>query len=160
MAKRVKPIPEGFRSLTPSLTLKNCAAALDFYKRAFGAEEIYVLRSPDGKIAHAELKIGDSILMLGDEFDFGHCRSPQTLGGSTGALHIYIPEVDQAFERAVQAGAEVKTPVADMFWGDRYGVVTDPFGHMWGLATHVEDLSPAEIEERAKDFYAKMGQAA
>ncbi len=155
MAKNAA-IPEGFHSVTPSLTVKNAAAAIDFYKKAFGAEELMRLNSPDGKVAHAELKIGDSIIFLGDEFDMGFARSPQTLGGTTGALNIYVPDVDQAFERAVKAGAQVRMPVADMFWGDRYGNVADPFGHIWSLATHKEDVSEEELEERAKAFYAKM----
>ncbi len=158
MAK-TSPIPEGFHTVTPSLTIKNAAAAIDFYKKAFGAEEIMRMNSPDGKVAHAELKIGDSIIFLGDECDMGFARSPQTLGGTTGGLCLYVPDVDKAYERAIKAGAQARMPVADMFWGDRYGNLSDPFGHVWALATHKEDLSEEEIEERAKAFYAKMNAA-
>ncbi len=158
MAKN-SAIPEGFHSITPSLTVQNAAAAIDFYKKAFGAEELMRLDSPDGKVAHAELKIGDSVIFLNDEFDMGFARSPQTLGGTTGGLNIYVPDVDQAFDRAVKAGAQVRMPVADMFWGDRYGNLADPFGHIWSLATHKEDLSAEELEKRSKAFFAKMNAA-
>jgi PhnB protein len=153
-------LPEGWHTITPSITVRNAAAAIDFYKRAFGAQETMRMNAPDGKIAHAELRIGDSTIMLNDEMDWGNCKSPQTLGGASGGLHIYVPDVDAAFDQAVTAGAQVRMPVADMFWGDRYGNVTDPFGHVWGLATHKEDLTPQQIEERAREFYAKMKTSA
>ncbi|MFB3815759.1 MAG: VOC family protein [Terriglobales bacterium] len=152
-------IPQGYHTVTPSITVKNAAAAIDFYKKAFGAEELMRMNSPDGKIAHAEIKIGDSIIFLNDECDMGFSRAPQTLGGTTGGLMLYVSDVDTAFDRAIKAGGQVKMPVADMFWGDRYGNLTDPFGHVWGLATHKEDLSQQEIEDRAKAFYAKMNAA-
>ncbi len=157
MAKAVKTVPEGFRTITPSLVVRGGAQAIEFYKKAFGAEELVRMPGPDGKgIMHAELKIGDSIFFLGDESPQMASKSPQTLGGSTGALHLYVADVDAAFKRAVSAGARVSMPVADMFWGDRYGKVTDPFGHEWGLGTHKEDVSPADMEKRAKAFFAQM----
>lgn len=147
--------PKGYHTATPQLTIKNCAAAIDFYKRAFGAEERFRMNSPDGKIGHAELKIGDSIIFLNDEFEMGFSRSPQTLGGTTGGIMLYVPDVDTWFDRAVKAGAQSKMPVQDMFWGDRYGNLMDPFGHVWGIATK-QDLTPQQIDEAAKGFYAKM----
>ncbi len=163
-AKKVKrakkapaAIPRGYRALTPQLTVRGAAQAIDFYKRAFGAEELMRMPGPDGRgIMHAELKIGDSIFFLGDEFPNTGCRSPLSLGGTAGSLHIYVKDVDAAFRRAVEAGAQVRMPVADMFWGDRYGRVADPFGHEWGLGTHKEDLTPDEIRVRAAAFFSKM----
>lgn len=154
-----KGVPEYFHTITPGLCIKNCAAAIEYYKKAFGAEELSRMTSPDGKIAHAELKIGDSVIFVNDEFDMpGSARSPQTLGGFTSALYLYVADVDSAFNKAVQAGGKVNMPVQDMFWGDRYGQLADPFGHVWGLATQKEKLTPEEIEERAKDFYAQMAK--
>ncbi len=155
---RVSPIPQGYRTVTPQLTVRGAAEAINFYKRAFGARELMRMASPDGKVMHAELKVGDSVVFLGDEFPDMGCKSPQTLGGASGALHVYVPNVDAAFKRAVDAGAQVTMPVADMFWGDRYGKVRDPFGHEWGLATHKEDLTPAQTRKRAEEFFKQMGQ--
>jgi PhnB protein len=157
MAK-VKAIPEGYHTVTPHLVVRGADRAIDFYKRAFGAEEQFRIAAPDGKsLMHAEIKIGSSIVFLGDEsLDMG-CRSPQSLGGSAGSLNLYVEDVDAAFQRAVAAGAQVKMPVTDMFWGDRYGRVLDPFGHEWGLATHKEDVSPGEIAKRAEAFF-KQGR--
>jgi uncharacterized glyoxalase superfamily protein PhnB len=152
-------VPEGFHSVTPFLTCKNCSAAIDFYKRAFGAVELERINSPDGQVMHAELRIGDSIFMLNDEFDQSECKSPQALGGTTGGLHIYVPDVDAAFERAVKAGGTVKMPIADMFWGDRYGQFVDPFGHVWSIATRKEELTSLEIEERARECFQKIKAA-
>jgi len=158
MAK-AKPIPDGYRTITPYITVRGAAEAIDFYKRAFGAEEKERMPGPDGKsVMHAELKIGDSILMLSDEFPQMGCRSPQALGGSTGYLFLYVPDVDSAFKRALDAGAKASMPPADMFWGDRFGKVTDPFGHEWGLATHKEDLTPDEIRKRGAAAMAAMGK--
>jgi PhnB protein len=156
MAKASKPIPEGFHSVTPHLVIRGAAAAIDFYKRAFGAQEIMRMAGPGGQIGHAELKIGDSIIMLADEFPGSPIRSPQALGGTTGTLNIYVPDVDKQYQQAVSAGATATMPVADMFWGDRYGQLTDPFGHVWSIATHKEDLSEQEIEKRAQEFWATM----
>jgi PhnB protein len=155
----VKPIPQGYHSVTPYLTVKGAAPAIEFYKRAFGAQEVERMPGPDGNsVMHAELKIGDSIVMLSDEFPQAGTRSPQTLGGSTGYLFLYVPDVDAAFKRAVDAGAKATMPPADMFWGDRFGKVSDPFGHEWGLATHKEDLSPEEIRKRGQAEMAKMAK--
>lgn len=152
----VKPIPDGYHTLTPFLTVSDAERAIEFYKKAFGAEERGIAKSPDGKVMHAELKIGDSIIMLSDEFpDFG-CLSPQTVGGSSSGLHIYLENVDAAFDRAVQAGAKVEMPVADQFWGDRYGKLADPFGHKWSIGTHVKDMSMDEMKEAMDEACAKM----
>jgi PhnB protein len=154
-----KPIPQGFHTVTPYITVKGAAQAIDFYKRAFGAEEVERIPGPDGKsVMHAEVKIGDSIVMLSDELPQAGSRSPQTLGGSTGYLFLYVSDVDAAFKRAVDAGAKGAMPPADMFWGDRFGKVADPFGHEWGLATHKEDLSPDEIRRRGQAEMAKMAK--
>ncbi|HAT29767.1 MAG TPA: glyoxalase [Janthinobacterium sp.] len=134
-------------TITPHLVCANAAAAIDFYKKAFGAEEQGRLTGPDGKLAHAMLRIGDSSLMLADEYPNWGSVSPNTLKGSPVTIHLYVSNVDAAFERAVAAGATVKMPVADMFWGDRYGVLTDPFGHHWSMATHTRDVSPADMEK-------------
>jgi PhnB protein len=161
MKRKVKPIPDASRTLTPVLTVSNAARAIEFYKEAFGAEERYRMPTPDGKhVIHAEMKIGDSVFMLGEEMPGQDCRSPQTLGGTPVGFYVYVEDVDRAFERAVDAGAEVKMPVKDMFWGDRTGSVTDPSGHVWMLATHVEDVSPEEMARRGREFSEKMMQHA
>jgi PhnB protein len=139
--------------------VRNAAQAIDFYKKALGAEELMRMATPDGKIGHAELKIGDSIIFLTDEMPgVGMSKSPQTLGGCTGVLNIYVPDVDATFERAVSAGAKTTMTVEDMFWGDRYGTLLDPFGFAWGIGTHVEDVSPADMDKRAKEAFAAMAQ--
>lgn len=141
-------VPEGYHTLTPYLVIKGAAAALDFYARAFGAEEIMRLSGPDGGVAHAEMKIGDSVFMLGDEFpDMGYV-GPRALGGTPVSLMIYVDDVDAVFARALAAGAVEKRPVADQFYGDRTGVLEDPFGHVWSLATHQETLSVEEVQRR------------
>jgi len=155
MASQIKEIPKGFHSVTPYLTVTDSARAIDFYKRAFGAEELYRVDGPDGKVAHAEIRIGDSIIMLSDEMP-GWSRSPQSLGGTPVNIFLYVKDVDGVFNRAVAAGAKVAMPVSDMFWGDRYGQVTDPFGHSWSLATHKEDVPLEELRERTKAAMAKM----
>ena len=157
MASRVKEIPKGFHAVTPYLTVTDSARAIDFYKRAFGAEELLRVDGPDGKVAHAEIKIGDSIIMLSDEMQ-GWSRSPQSLGGTAVNIFLYVKDVDEVFNRAVAEGAKVGMPVSDMFWGDRYGQVTDPFGHSWSIATHKEDLQPEELRKRTKAAFAKMDQ--
>ena len=151
VAPSVRPIPEGYHSLTPAFVVNNAAAAIEFYKRAFGAEEICRMQSPDGqKVWHVELRIGDSHLMLGDEMPgMGDYRSPTSLGGTTSSIHIYVEDADAFFQRAVDAGATPSMPLMDMFWGDRYGKVTDPFGHQWGIMTHQEDVSDEEVQRRA-----------
>jgi len=156
MNAKVKPIPDGFHTLTPYLTVKGGAKAIDFYKRAFGAKELVRMAGPDGQtLGHAEVSIGDSILMLSDEFP-GFGKSPQTLGGTPVSLLLYVEDVDAAFKRAVEAGATVQQPVENKFYGERTGCVLDPFGHLWTLMTHIEDVSPAEMKKRMAEFHAKM----
>jgi len=156
MAKAVTPIPEGFHTVTPHLVIKGAAAAIDFYKRAFGAEVVARMDGPGGTMGHAELKIGDSIIFLADEFPQSPCKSPQTLGGTSATLHLYVPDVDAAFKRAVSAGGRETMAVTDMFWGDRFGQLQDPFGHTWSIATRKEILTPQEVETRAQAFWAQM----
>lgn len=152
----VSAIPAGYHTITASLMVRDAARAIDFYKRAFGAVEHERMTGPDGrKIIHAELGIGDSRLFLSDEFPDMGGRAPESLGGTTASLHLYVEDVDAAFARAVAAGATVRMPVADMFWGDRYGKLADPFGHEWGIGTHVEDLTPEEIRKGAEAFFKK-----
>jgi PhnB protein len=146
----VKSTPEGYHSVTPYLIVRGGANAIEFYQKAFGAVELFRMPSPDGKIGHAEIKVGDSPIMLADEFpDMGY-QGPQSLGGSPVSLMIYVDDVDTVFNQAVDAGATVKEALADKFYGDRMGTVIDPFGHRWHLATHIEDVSPEEMERRAK----------
>ncbi|HXG65621.1 MAG TPA: VOC family protein, partial [Blastocatellia bacterium] len=153
----VKKIPEGFHTVTPSLIVHDGAAAIDFYKRAFGAEELFRMTTPDGsKIAHAEIKIGDSIIFLGDEWPGFGLQSPKTLGSTTSALNIYCEDTDAAFARAVEAGATVGEEPKDAFWGDRHAAVIDPFGHRWSLMTHVKDMTPEEIGKAAEAFFSQM----
>jgi PhnB protein len=159
MTTAKKPIPEGFHSVTPGLVVRGAAQAIDFYKKALGAEELVRMPGPDNTIMHAEIKIGDSIIFISDEAPGrGVTKSPQTLGGCTGTLNIYVPNVDQVFKQAVAAGGKETMPVADQFWGDRYGTFTDPFGHSWGLATHKEDLTAEEMQQRMQDFFASMAK--
>src|ERR1700687_5907956 len=153
----VKPVPEGYHTLTPSLTVRDAARAIEFYKQAFGAEvRGGVAKGPDGKVLHAELKIGDSVIMLADEFPEFGALSPQSSGGPGMSLHIYVEGVDAAFDRAVKAGAQVEMPVSDQFWGDRYGKLKDPFGHKWSIATHVKDMSAAEMKGSMDEAMQKM----
>ncbi|HUA15200.1 MAG TPA: VOC family protein [Verrucomicrobiae bacterium] len=156
----VKAIPEGYHTLTPFLTVRDADRAIEFYKQAFGAVERGVMRGPDGKVAHAELMIGDSIIMLSDEFPQFGSLSPQSIGGSAMGLHIYLDGVDAAFDRAVKAGAEVEMPVMDQFWGDRYGKLKDPFGHKWSIATHTRDLSMDEMKHGMDEAMAQMKKSA
>ncbi len=154
----VPAIPQGYHSLTPHLVVRNADQAIAFYQKAFGAEVLGVHHMPEGKVMHAALKIGDSIFMLNDEFPEMGALSPSSTGGSGVTLHIYLENVDAAFQRATSAGASVKMPLMDQFWGDRYGVVGDPFGHQWSLATHVRDVSPQEMERAQADAMAKPAQ--
>jgi len=155
---QVKPIPQGFHTATPYLTLNDAARAIDFYKRAFGAQEVMRMNGPGGKIGHAEIKIGDSIIMLADEMPGSGSRSPQSLSGTTAGIFLYVENADAVFNQAVSAGAQVEAPLADMFWGDRFGSLKDPFGHSWSVATHKEDVAPAEMSKRMQEFAAKMAQ--
>ena len=158
MPTSVQPIPKGFHTVTPYLVVNDAARAIDFYKRAFGAQEHARMDAPGGKIGHAELKIGDSMIMLSDEMPQNGTRSPRSLGGSPVGIFLYVQDVDAVFKQAVSAGAMAEAQPADMFWGDRYGKLADPFGHQWSLATHKEDVSPKEMEKRTKEAMAKMGQ--
>jgi len=159
MPKSVKPVPENFHTVTPGLVFRNAAKAIDFYKQALGAQELMRMHGPDGKsIMHCELKIGDSVVFVTDENPWSNIKSPETTGVSTASLYLYVEDVDSAFQRAIKAGGKETMPVGDMFWGDRYGMFADPFGYDWGLATHVADLTPAQIEEGQKEFMASMQQ--
>jgi uncharacterized glyoxalase superfamily protein PhnB len=151
-----KGVREGYQTVMAALTVRNGAEAIEFYKKAFGAEEIMRVPGPDGKsLMHAEIQVGNSRIMLGDESPAMGCLAPVTLGGPGGS---YVPDVDAAFKRAVAAGAKALMPVTDMFYGDRFGQVEDPSGHRWGLATHVEDLSPEEMARRQREFFASMAK--
>jgi len=152
----VQQIPAGYHTVTPYLVVNDAARAIDFYKRAFGATEKVRMDGPQGKIGHAELQIGDSMVMLTDEMPGGPNRSPQTLGGSPVGIFMYVKDVDASFKKAVDAGAKVEMPLEDMFWGDRYGKLTDPFGHSWSMATHKEDVAPADMKKRMQEAMAKM----
>src|SRR5579862_3189881 len=154
MMAKVKPIPEGYHTITPSLVVKDAAKAIDFYVKAFGATDRGRFEGPDGKIMHAEIMIGDSIVMLGDEMPEMGARGPQSLGGTPVKLHIYTDDADALFARATKAGATVRMPLADQFWGDRYGVVADPFGHEWSIGTHIKDLSMEEMRSAAEAAFA------
>jgi uncharacterized glyoxalase superfamily protein PhnB len=155
----VRAIPQGYHTVTPAITVRGAAEAIEFYKKAFGAVEESRFPGPDGRsIMHAEIRIGDSPIMLGDEHPTMGCKAPPSLGNTTGSLTIYVEDVDAVFRQAVDAGAQVQMPPADMFWGDRYAKVTDPFGHTWGLATHVEDVTPQECVRRGQEFMAQMAK--
>jgi len=160
MAKNVKPVPEGFHTVTPYLVQRDAKRALEFYKKAFGAETRMSMPAPDGRIQHAEIKIGDSIIFVTDEFpDLApELKSPESAGCATGSIFLYVPDVDAAFKRAVEAGARVVMPATDMFWGDRFGKVADPFGHHWGIATHKEDLTPQETQKRQAEWERTMAK--
>ncbi len=145
----VRPVPDGFRTITPYLVCAGAAAALEFYTRAFGAVETLRLQAPDGRLIHAACRIGDSMLMLNDEFPEMGALGPKARQGTPVTLHLFVPDVDAAFARAVAAGATVVVPVQDMFWGDRYGLIEDPFGHRWSLATRRRDLSSEELRAAA-----------
>lgn len=147
-----KPIPAGYHSVTPYLIIKGAVDAIDFYKRAFGATESMRMQGPDGKIGHAEIRIGDSVVMLADEHpDMGY-RSPQSLGGAGVSLMVYVEKVDETFKRALAAGAKELRPVVNQFYGDRSGTLQDPFGHVWTVSTHVEDIAPEEMRRRSEEF--------
>jgi PhnB protein len=153
----VKPIPDGYRSITPYLFIKGAAQAIDFYKKVFGAKERMLMPGTNGRIGHAELEIGDSLIMLADEHPEAGALSPQTVGGSSNSLHLYVDNMDAVIEKAVSAGAKVTRPAKDEFYGDRIGTFTDPFGQIWSVATHIEDVSPEEMKNR---MAKAMSQAA
>jgi PhnB protein len=148
-------IPEGYHSVTPYLIVKGAADAIDFYKRAFGATELMRMPTPEGRIGHAEIRIGDSAIMLADEYPEMGYRSPQTLGGAGVSLMVYVDRVDETFKQALANGAKELQPLKDQFYGDRSGTLQDPYGHVWTIATHVEDIPPEELERRAKEYSQK-----
>ena len=154
-----QPIPEGYRTLTTYLTIEKAAEAIDYYKDVFGAKERIRMEAPDGKIGHAELEIGDSLLMLSDAFPGATSRPPTELGGTTAGAFMYVEDVDAVVKRAVESGATITMEIADQFWGDRFGTITDPFGHSWSIATHVEDVPADEIAARAKAAMAEIGSS-
>jgi PhnB protein len=161
MAGKVNAVPQGMHTVTAHLVVRGGQQAVEFYKKAFGAEVIGVHQTPDGKVMHAELKVGDSIIMLADEFPgMGSGSSPQALGGTSIILNIYRENVDQLFNQAVAAGSTVVMPLANQFWGDRYGQVKDPFGHVWALGQRVEEVAPAEMERRAREAFSQMAKKA
>ncbi|MBV9157227.1 MAG: VOC family protein [Acidobacteriaceae bacterium] len=159
MAGQVNPVPEGYRTVTPYLVVDDANGALEYYKKAFGATAVVKMDGPGGKISHAEFRIGDSMLMMSDEMPRGP-RSPKSLGGSPVSIFLYVNDVDSVFKQAVDAGAKGNMPPQDMFWGDRFGKLTDPFGHEWALATHIEDVAPEEMKKRMEAFQAQMAQSA
>ena len=154
----VQAVPSGYAGVTPYLIIRGAARALEFYKKAFGATELMRFPGPGGTIGHAEIKIGDSPIMLADEMPGAGNRAPKTLGGTTVGVFLYVNDVDSSYKQAVDAGAKADKPPADMFWGDRFGQLTDPFGHSWSMATHKEDVAPAEMRKRMQQQMAQMGQ--
>ena len=154
---KTKPIPDGYSAVTPYLIINGASAAIEFYKQAFGATERMRMGAPDDKVGHAELVIGGSLIMLADEFPDMGARSPQTIGGSPVMLHLYMDDVDAVVARAVAAGAKITQPVETKFYGDRSGGLVDPFGHLWNIATHVEDVSPEEMQRRAAAMHSSGG---
>ena len=158
MKTKVKPIPDTYHTATPYLTVREAGAAIDFYQRAFGAKELFRMPGPNGKIMHAEILIGDSHIMLADESAAAGSQAPPTLSGTPVGIFLYVDDVDRTFKQAIKAGGKETLPVQDMFWGDRFGRLTDPFGHKWMLATHVEDVSPAEMEQRMASACSQVQQ--
>jgi PhnB protein len=152
-----KPIPDGYHSVTPYLIINGAAEGIEYYKKAFGATELFRMPTPDGKIGHAEIKIGDSPIMLADEFPEMGYKSPQSLGGSPVSIMIYVEDVDAMFKQAIAAGGKEQRPVKDQFYGDRMGTLEDPYGHVWHVATHKEDVTPEEMEKRMKAHTAASG---
>lgn len=158
MAGKVRAVPEGIHTITPHLVVRGADKAIEFYKKAFGAEVKSVHQGPDGKVMHADIKIGDSTIFMADEFPGPGCKSPETLGGTAVVLNLYRADIDKLFNQAVAAGATVTMPLANQFWGDRYGQLRDPFGHSWALGQHIEDVAPADLERRAKEAFAQMAK--
>jgi PhnB protein len=154
-----KPIPDGYHTVTPYLAVDDAAQAIEYYKKAFGAKERVRMEAPGGKIGHAELEVGDSLIMLFDPFPQSSTRPPKELGGTSASVFMFVEDVDAVVKQAVDAGATITMEVADQFWGDRFGTVTDPFGHVWSIATHIEDLTPDEIAERGKAAMAAMSSS-
>ncbi len=159
MGNTVRAIPEGYHTITPAITCKNAASAMDFYKKAFGAQEKMRMAGPGGIVMHGEIKIGDSVVFVSDEFH-GMAAAPNPSAIPSSYLYIYSENVDSLFNAAVSAGCKVEMPLTNMFWGDRYGKVADPYGHQWGLSQHVEDVAPEEMERRSKEWQASMAKSA
>lgn len=159
MSDQIKPIPEGYHTVTPYLVVQNAADAITFYQQAFDAIELFRLPTPEGKVAHAEIKIGNSPIMLGDECPEMGARSPQTLGGTPLSLMVYVEDVDTVVDRAVFAGAKLERAVQDQFYGDRTGTILDPFGHQWTIATHKEDVAPEELQRRMEAMSQGGGES-
>jgi PhnB protein len=155
-AKKVLPVPKGYHAVTAYLSVQNAAQALDYYKRAFGAKELVRMPMPDGKVGHAEIKLGDSHVMLADEMPNMGFLSPQSRGGTTVQLHLYVPDVDAMVQRALAAGGKLTRPIEDKFYGDRAGTLEDPYGHVWYIATHKEDVPPKEMKRRMDEMARKM----
>jgi PhnB protein len=154
-----KPIPEGYNTVTPYLAVDDAAEAIEYYKEAFGAKESVRMLTPDGRIGHAELEIGDSHVMLSDPFPQASTKSPKELGGTSVNIMTYVEDTDAAYKQAIDAGATSLMEPDDMFWGDRFSLVQDPFGHSWTIATHVEDVSPEEMQKRSEEWAAQMAGA-
>ena len=154
----IEKIPKDYHSITPVLIVKNGDEAIEFYKKGFGVEERYRMKGPDGRVAHAELKLGDSVFMLSDEYPEMECHSPKTIGGSPVSMYVYVDDVDSVFNKAISAGAKALDPVKDQFWGDRHGRLVDPFGHLWSIATHKKDLSEEEMKKAAEAAFSQMSK--
>jgi uncharacterized glyoxalase superfamily protein PhnB len=154
----VKPIPDGFHSITPSIVVSNAREAIDFYKKAFNANEIYSFPTPDGKILHAMIQIGDSFVMMSDEFPAMGLKSPSTIGGTAVTLHLYVEDADNIYKQAVDAGAVTTMPIMDAFWGDRFGTVMDPYGHSWAIATHKIDMTPEGLRKAGEEYFANLAK--
>jgi len=155
MPSKAKPVPDGHRTVAPYLAIKNAVSALEFYQKAFGAKETYRLVLPDGRLGHAEIRLGDSLIMLADEFPELGGKAPESLGGSPVSIHLYVEDVDAFVKRAVAAGARVLKPVTDQFYGDRSGQLEDPYGHLWWVATHKEDVAPEEMQKRVRALFGQ-----
>ncbi|HXV45794.1 MAG TPA: VOC family protein [Nitrososphaera sp.] len=156
--KRVSPVPKGYHTITPGLAVRNAAEAIDFYKKALGAKEKMRMPGPDGKVMHAELQIGDSSIMLGEENVQMNHLSPLSLNGSPVGLYVYVSDADKVFDQAIRVGATAAMPMMDQFWGDRAGMITDPFGHKWWIATHRRNLTPKEMKKSAEEWFAQQAQ--
>jgi PhnB protein len=152
----VQPVPEGYNTVTPYLAVENAAEAIEFYGRAFGAKERARMEGPGGAVMHAELEIGDSLIMLSDPFPQASTKPPKELGGTSVSVFLYVEDIDALYKQAVGAGATSIAEPDDMFWGDRFGAVQDPFGHTWTIATHVEEVAPEELQRRSEEFFAAM----
>ena len=155
---QIEKIPKDYHSITPVLIVKNGDEAIEFYKKGFGVQERGRMKGPDGRVAHAELKLGDSVFMLSDEYPEMDCHSPKTIGGSPVSMYVYVDDVDSIFNKAISAGAKVLDPVKDQFWGDRQGRLEDPFGHLWSIATHKKDLSEEEMKKAAESAFSQMSK--